>query len=264
MTYRPRSEHTTTQSDFSSEPSGPRGCRVHALRRDDHGRAWRPASESVQRRDGAPGPRCDGAVRGPRSGGTARSPRAGRRPRDRARGRSACGGFDLTHRRVPAGQVRRTGERDGERFLVTGCRRLEPPANHRHSTGTRLHNQLARPDALARGSPPPVPSFAIRRMRLEERLDGHPDRHVVLVRGPAGAGKTVLVSQWAGALTQPCAWLSIDTSAQRRDRSAAAVGRGGGAALPGRFRRRRSMGGCRGHRRHCAVGRPQLGDTAPR
>jgi LuxR family maltose regulon positive regulatory protein len=55
-----------------------------------------------------------------------------------------------------------------------------------------------------------VPPFAIRRMRLEERLDDHPDRHVVLVRGPAGAGKTVLVAQWAGADTRPCAWLSID------------------------------------------------------
>jgi LuxR family maltose regulon positive regulatory protein len=57
-----------------------------------------------------------------------------------------------------------------------------------------------------------VPPFAIRRMRLEERLDEHPDRHVVLVRGPAGAGKTVLVAQWAGAQSQPCAWLSIDAT----------------------------------------------------
>ena len=65
------------------------------------------------------------------------------------------------------------------------------------------------PDALARGSPPPLPSFAIRRTRLEERLDEHPDRHVILVRGPAGAGKTVLVAQWAGAHT-PCAWLTMD------------------------------------------------------
>lgn len=71
---------------------------------------------------------------------------------------------------------------------------------------------LARPAAPARCSPPPVPPFAIRRRRLEQRLDGHPDRHVLLVRGPAGAGKTVLVSQWAGALTEPCAWLAIDAT----------------------------------------------------
>ena len=55
-----------------------------------------------------------------------------------------------------------------------------------------------------------MPSFAIRRVRLEERLDEHPDRHVILVRGPAGAGKTVLVSRWARAHAEPCAWLSID------------------------------------------------------
>ena len=82
----------------------------------------------------------------------------------------------------------------------------EPSALHRPG----LPLARVRPDALARGSPPPVPSFAIRRPRLEERLDDHPDRHVVLVRGPAGAGKTVLVAQWARAHTQPCAWLTID------------------------------------------------------
>ena len=57
-----------------------------------------------------------------------------------------------------------------------------------------------------------MPSFAIRRRRLEQRLEDHPDRHVLLVRGPAGAGKTVLVSQWARALSQPCAWLAIDAT----------------------------------------------------
>jgi LuxR family maltose regulon positive regulatory protein len=55
-----------------------------------------------------------------------------------------------------------------------------------------------------------VPSHAIRRMRLEQLLDDHPDQRVILVRGPMGAGKTVLVAQWVGAHTQPCAWLSID------------------------------------------------------
>ncbi len=55
-----------------------------------------------------------------------------------------------------------------------------------------------------------MPLFAIRRMRLEERLNLHPDRRVILVHGPAGAGKTVLVAQWARAHSEPCAWLSID------------------------------------------------------
>ncbi|HEV7757621.1 MAG TPA: LuxR C-terminal-related transcriptional regulator [Acidimicrobiales bacterium] len=67
-------------------------------------------------------------------------------------------------------------------------------------------------DAAARGSPPPVPSMAIRRTRLEQLLDAHPDRHVVLVRGPVGSGKTTLVSQWVRTQAEPCAWLALDVS----------------------------------------------------
>ncbi len=69
-----------------------------------------------------------------------------------------------------------------------------------------------RSGAMARGSPPPVPSHAIRRTRLEQLLDDHPDQPVILLRGPPGAGKTVLVSQWVRAHADPCAWLSIDTT----------------------------------------------------
>jgi LuxR family transcriptional regulator, maltose regulon positive regulatory protein len=57
-----------------------------------------------------------------------------------------------------------------------------------------------------------VPVHAIRRVRLEQLLDDHDDRQVILVRGPVGAGKTVLVAQWVRALTHPCAWLSIDAT----------------------------------------------------
>ena len=64
---------------------------------------------------------------------------------------------------------------------------------------------------VPRGAPA-VPTVAIRRERLERLLDDHPERRVVLVRGPAGAGKTVLVAQWIRAHDQPCAWLSIDAS----------------------------------------------------
>jgi len=67
-----------------------------------------------------------------------------------------------------------------------------------------------RPDTKARGSPPPVPSLAIRRERLERVLGLHPDRHVVLVRGPVGAGKTTLVAQWARSQPAHCAWLTLD------------------------------------------------------
>jgi LuxR family maltose regulon positive regulatory protein len=65
---------------------------------------------------------------------------------------------------------------------------------------------------MAHSGPPEVPSFAIRRTRLERRLDEHSDRQVVLVRGPAGAGKTVLVAQWVRTHDDPCAWLTIDTT----------------------------------------------------
>ena len=68
---------------------------------------------------------------------------------------------------------------------------------------------FAPPERPARGSIPPVPSIAIRRSRLEQVLDEHPERHVILVRGPAGAGKTVLVAQWVRAHPHACAWLSI-------------------------------------------------------
>ena len=57
-----------------------------------------------------------------------------------------------------------------------------------------------------------MPVHAIRRVRLEHLLDDHPDRQVILVRGPVGAGKTVLVAQWVRAGSDPCAWLSIDAT----------------------------------------------------
>lgn len=42
-------------------------------------------------------------------------------------------------------------------------------------------------------------------------FDEHPDRHVVLVHGPAGAGKTVLVAQRVAAHGGMCRWLTIDS-----------------------------------------------------
>lgn len=75
-----------------------------------------------------------------------------------------------------------------------------------------------RPEAPARGWAPSVPPMAIRRARLERLLDRHPERRVVLVRGPAGAGKTVLVAQWVRAQPRPCAWLSIDAAPYGADR----------------------------------------------
>src|SRR5262245_9262347 len=86
--------------------------------------------------------------------------------------------------------------------------RRTPARLHRHAPRAAAH----RPGPVACGSPPPVPPFAIRRPRLEELLDDRADQQVVLVRGPVGAGKTVLVAQWAHAREHPCAWLSIDVA----------------------------------------------------
>jgi LuxR family maltose regulon positive regulatory protein len=73
-----------------------------------------------------------------------------------------------------------------------------------------LRAEVRWPEVRTRGAPPPVPALAIRRPRLEELVDAHPDRRVVLVRGPAGAGKTVLVAQWLAARSAPCCWLTVD------------------------------------------------------
>lgn len=55
-------------------------------------------------------------------------------------------------------------------------------------------------------------------MHLEQLLEDHPDRPVVLVRGPAGAGKTVLVAQWVAAHGGPCAWVALDAADNDPDR----------------------------------------------
>lgn len=55
-----------------------------------------------------------------------------------------------------------------------------------------------------------MPTITIRRPRLERMVDDHPERRVVLVHGPAGAGKTVLVAQWVAAQRSRCWWLTLD------------------------------------------------------
>lgn len=59
--------------------------------------------------------------------------------------------------------------------------------------------------------PSAVPAFAVRRPRLERRLDDGARQRLTLVVAPAGFGKSVLLGQWASA--QPVgrvAWLTID------------------------------------------------------
>jgi len=57
---------------------------------------------------------------------------------------------------------------------------------------------------------PPVTEELVLRERLHQQMDRGLETPLTLVSAPAGYGKSVLVSQWAEALEQPCAWLSLD------------------------------------------------------
>jgi len=56
---------------------------------------------------------------------------------------------------------------------------------------------------------PPVPSRAVRRERLIERLNETAESKLTLISAPAGFGKTTLVSMWAEQAGMPVAWLSL-------------------------------------------------------
>jgi len=59
---------------------------------------------------------------------------------------------------------------------------------------------------------PPIRPELVSRPRLIERLNaGLPvGRKLTLVSGPAGFGKTTLVSEWVAGCGRPAAWLSLD------------------------------------------------------
>jgi LuxR family transcriptional regulator, maltose regulon positive regulatory protein len=81
----------------------------------------------------------------------------------------------------------------------------EPPASH-------LHARVNGPDGLLATKlyvPRPQPGF-VPRPQLLDLLDQGLARGVVLVCGPAGFGKTVLLADWAGRSRHPAAWLSLD------------------------------------------------------
>ena len=59
------------------------------------------------------------------------------------------------------------------------------------------------------GIPIPVDPF-VRRERLEERLGDEQRKHVTLVSGLPGAGKTTLVASWLRRSGHPSAWLALD------------------------------------------------------
>ena len=59
---------------------------------------------------------------------------------------------------------------------------------------------------------PPLPTDAVVRTRLLERLDAEANRKLVLVCAPAGFGKTTLVRAWLATRDEPVAWVSLDAA----------------------------------------------------
>ncbi|MGW5423341.1 LuxR C-terminal-related transcriptional regulator [Streptomyces sp. NPDC003943] len=62
--------------------------------------------------------------------------------------------------------------------------------------------------------PPALPATFLRRGRLDERLGQVPRTPLTVVEGRAGAGKTLLVADWAARLDRPVAWLTLDAAIQ--------------------------------------------------
>ncbi|MFG3660574.1 LuxR C-terminal-related transcriptional regulator [Streptomyces sp. NPDC047706] len=66
------------------------------------------------------------------------------------------------------------------------------------------------PFLRTRLAPPTGPATFLRRKRLLQRLDQASPTPLTMVNGPAGAGKTLLVADWAAAQEPPVAWLTCD------------------------------------------------------
>ncbi|WP_069771467.1 LuxR C-terminal-related transcriptional regulator [Streptomyces sp. LUP30] len=83
--------------------------------------------------------------------------------------------------------------------------------------------ERAAPDADPQGDPflrtrfvvPPRPVAFLRRERLVSHLDRALQTPLTMVNGPAGAGKTLLVADWAAARETSVAWLTTDAAGQK-------------------------------------------------
>jgi LuxR family transcriptional regulator, maltose regulon positive regulatory protein len=67
---------------------------------------------------------------------------------------------------------------------------------------------------------PALPHPLVRRPRLEALLDDAERRHITLVSGLPGAGKTTLVASWLRSVDQPAAWVGLDGRANEPGRLA--------------------------------------------
>lgn len=73
---------------------------------------------------------------------------------------------------------------------------------------------LGDPFLRTRFAVPVRPATFLRRQRLVEHLDQALDTALTMVDGCAGAGKTLLVADWAAHLGRPVAWLTVDACDQ--------------------------------------------------
>ncbi|MFG3349836.1 LuxR C-terminal-related transcriptional regulator [Streptomyces sp. NPDC048018] len=73
---------------------------------------------------------------------------------------------------------------------------------------------LGDPFLRTRFAPPALPGTFLRRARLAEHLGRSPRTPLTVVEGCAGAGKTLLVADWAAGLDTPVAWLTLDPAIQ--------------------------------------------------
>ncbi|MET9922408.1 LuxR C-terminal-related transcriptional regulator [Streptomyces sp. NPDC006435] len=82
---------------------------------------------------------------------------------------------------------------------------------------------------------PARPATFLRRERLTARLGRESPTPLTVVEGCAGAGKTLLVADWAGRLDPPAAWLTVDPAIRTPDMFWAHFRRAlrvGGAPMP--------------------------------
>ncbi|WP_229713498.1 LuxR C-terminal-related transcriptional regulator [Streptomyces fuscichromogenes] len=73
---------------------------------------------------------------------------------------------------------------------------------------------LGEPFLRTRFAVPARPATFVRRPRLTAHLDQALDTPLTMVNGAAGAGKTLLVADWAARLGQPVAWLTNEAGDQ--------------------------------------------------
>ncbi|MEU3844755.1 LuxR C-terminal-related transcriptional regulator [Streptomyces sp. NPDC028635] len=84
----------------------------------------------------------------------------------------------------------------------------------RHPAGQDV-DPLGDPFLRTRFVLPATPLTFLRRARLAAHLERSSTTPLVMVNGAAGAGKTLLVADWAAHLEQPLAWLTVDAAVGR-------------------------------------------------